>query len=284
MSSRTTSAAPIGVRRLGGALGAEVTGVDLSQPLGDNLFAAIKQAFLEHLVVVFPEQDLSPAAQVAFTARLGPVEAHPLGTRPAVEGQPEVLILENKAGKRGLRNDFWHSDITYAERPPLGSALYALTVTEGLGDTMFCNMYAAYEELSAGMRHMLDGLAALHSGARLIERNTAAGVGDQLATTESPEVAHPAVRTHPDTGRKALYINPYYTTRFADMDEDESQPLIDFLSARATRPENVYRHHWRPRDVVLWDNRCTMHYAVYDYDDTQPRKMHRTTAAGNRPV
>ncbi len=192
-------------------------------------------------------------------------------------------MLENRRGSRGARNDFWHSDISYAERPPMASALYALEVPEGYGDTLWCNMVAAYERLSDGLKDLLATLKAMHS-AELLARRAAAGDNNSRGFELPAPVAHPVVRTHPESGQRALYVNPAYTTRFEDMTEAESGPLLDFLYARATPEENVYRHHWRPGDLVLWDNRTTMHYAVYDYDDTQPRLMHRTTAAGDVPV
>jgi taurine dioxygenase len=269
---------------LTGALGAEVKGVDLSAPLDEAAFAAVRKAFLDHIVLLFRDQSITPAQQIAFTARFGPVEGHPLASRRGIDGHPEILVLENQPGRPGARNDFWHSDISFAERPPLGSVLYGITIPEGRGDTMFCNMTAAYDNLSDGMRRMLDGLHALHNGAGLAARNNA-GDNDGLPITNvPPPVAHPVVRTHPDTGRKALYINPYFTTRFADMTAEESRPLIDMLTAHATRPENVYRHRWQAGDVLMWDNRAAMHYAVRDYDESMPRLMHRATAAGDRPV
>ena len=214
----------------------------------------------------------------------GPVEPHPLASRRGIEGHPEVLVFENKKGTPGARNDFWHSDISFAEKPPACSVLYARTITEGCGDTMFCNMYHAYDELAEGMRRMLDGLTAMHTSAPLAQRNRA-GVSDGRPIADIPPPAeHPAVRTHPETGRKALYVNPYFTSHFAAMTEDESRPLLEFLHLHATRPENVFRHRWRQGDLLLWDNRCAMHYAVYDYDDTKPRLMNRTTAAGDRPT
>ncbi len=278
------SGARLTVRPLSGALGAEVSGVDLSRPLDDALFAEVRQAFHDNIVVVFPGQRITPAQQVAFTGRFGPVEAHPLGSRRGAEGHPQVLVLENRKGRKGARNDFWHSDISFAERPPLGSVLYALEVPEGRGDTMFCNMYDAYEGLSERLKGVLEGLSAMHHADALVQRNKAADSDAMTIAEAPPGVEHPVVRTHPETGRKALYVNPYFTTRFADMTEEESRPLLEFLHARATRPENVYRHRWRPFDLVMWDNRCAMHYAIYDYDETVPRLMHRTTATGERPV
>lgn len=276
--------APFSTRPLCGALGAEITGIDLSAPLDDETFNRLRQAYLDHLVLLFRDQSLTPERQVAFTRRFGPVEEHPLRSRRGVEGFPEILVLENRPGQPGARNDFWHSDISFAERPPLGSVLRAIEVPEGYGDTMFCNMYSAFEDLSPGLRNMLDGMRAEHSGAPLARRNNA-GESDARPITEVPPAAlHPVVRTHPESGRRALYINEYFTQNFEDMTVAESRPLIEYLCAHASRPENVYRHRWRAGDVLMWDNRCAMHYAVRDYDESMPRLMHRTTAAGDRPA
>ncbi len=280
------NAIPAGVELhpLSGALGVELRGIDLAASPGEAAYDAIRDAFYGNNVVLLRGQSLDPAEQVAFTARFGAVEQHPLRSRRGVDGHPEVLVLENRAGRPGARNDFWHSDISFAERPPGASVLQALVVPEGRGDTLFCNMYAAYEELSPGLRRMLDGLRTMHTADALVRRNDDEA-SDARPIAEAPApVAHPVVRTHPETGRKALYINPYFTSRFAAMTVAESRPLIEYLSARAARPENVYRHRWRAGDVLMWDNRCTMHYAVRDYDDTMERLMHRTTASGERPV
>jgi len=280
----TTTYKHIAPRALTGALGAEIAGLDLSRPLDDAVFAEVEAAFHEHVVLVFPDQQWTPAQQVAFTARFGPVEEHPLRSRPGLPEHPEVLVLVNKPGTRGARNDIWHSDISFSETPPLGSVLYGLQIPEGRGDTMFCNMVRAYETLSPALQALLRPLSALHSAAGLAQRNNA---GDNNASpiAQVPDpVEHPVVRTHPGNGKLALYINPWFTERFAGMTREESRPLIDFLCAEATRPENVYRHRWRPRDVVMWDNRAAMHYAVRDYDETSVRIMHRTTALGDRPV
>lgn len=273
----------IRVSRLSGALGARVTGVDLSGELAPGDAESVQRAFLEHIVLVFPEQNLSPAAQVAFTERFGAAEPHPLKSRPGLPDFPQVMVLENRPGRPGARNDFWHSDISHAERPPAASFLHALEVPEGRGDTMFCNMYAAYESLSETMRGVLGDLSALHSGEATARRN-AEEPTDALPITEvPPPVTHPVARTHPQTGRRALYVNPFFTLRFCDLSDAESAPLLAFLYAHATRPENVYRHRWTAGDLVMWDNRCAMHYAVKDYDEHSPRRMQRTTAAGDRP-
>src|SRR3546814_127571 len=252
----------IAPRPLCGALGAEIAGIDLSQPLSDALFAEIEAAFHEHIVLVFPKQHWTPAQQVAFTGRFGPVEEHPLRSRPGLPEQPAVLVLVNQPGTRGARNDIWHSDISFSETPPLGSVLYALQVPEGYGDTMFCNMAAAYANLSPALQAMLRPMKALHSAAGLAARNNA---GDNNASpiAQVPDpVEHPVVRTHPGNGRLALYVNPWFTERFSGMTAAESRPLLDFLAAEAPRPENVYRHRWRQHDVVLWDNRTAMHYTA----------------------
>ena len=271
--------AHISVLPLSGTLGAEITGFDLSQPIDDRAFAEVREAFHQNLVIVMPRQQITPDQLVIFTEKFGPVEPHPLGSRRGLEDHPQVMVLENKPGKLGPRNDFWHSDISFGEEPPLGSILYAIEITEGRADTMFCNMYDAYEGLSDGLRNMLDGMTAQHSAEKLVQE-----VPNRLSVDIAPpSVTHPVVRTHPGTGRKALYVNPHYTMNFTGWTPEESQPLLDMLTAKATRPENTFRHHWRVGDVLMWDNRCAMHYAVRDYDDTMPRYMYRTTAAGDRP-
>jgi taurine dioxygenase len=269
----------IGVRSASGALGAEITGVDLSKPHDDAVFAEIRRAFHDHLVIFFRDQTMSPADHVAFTERFGAVEAHPLGSRRGLGDYPGVMVLENRPGKLGPRNDFWHSDISFGEEPPAASVLYAIEITEGRSDTMFCNMYAAWDSLSPGLRQMLRPLTAVHTAERLVRE-----VPSRLSVKEAPPgVTHPVVRTHPETGRNALYINPHYTWNFTGMTPEESWPLLDYLTREATKHENIYRHRWQAGDLLMWDNRCTMHYAVRDYDDTMPRFLHRTTAAGSRP-
>lgn len=271
------------LRRLGVALGAEIRGVDLSQALDPASVDFIRNALREHIVLVIRRQSLPPAAQVAFTEHFGAVEPHPLNSRPGLPGLPELMVLENRPGKPGARNDFWHSDISHAERPPAVSLLHAIEVPEGRGDTMFCNMYAAYEKLSPGMRDLLDSLHALHSGEATARRNREAVTDAQQITDVPPAVSHPVVRTHPESGRRALYVNPFFTQRFTEMSEAESTPMLNYLYEQATRGENVYRHRWAKGDVLMWDNRCAMHYAIKDYDEHMPRYMHRTTAGGDRP-
>jgi len=269
---------------INGSLGARVEGVDLSSPLSDDVVAELKQAFADHLVLVFGGQSLEAAEHVRFTEYFGAVEPHPLRTRRTVDGFPGVLILENQPDKPGARNDYWHSDISHSERPPMATILHAKVAPEGKGDTMFCNMYRAWDDLSDGMRAMLDGRRAWHSGAATQKRNNLEkNDGHEIKAVPNPRL-HPVARTNPDTGRKALFVNPHFTTHLEDMTEAESQPILDYVIAQATKPENIYRHSWRDGDVVMWDNRATMHYAVRDYNPEDRRYMHRTTAAGEVPV
>jgi len=273
----------ITIETLTPAIGARITGVDLDKGLDDDAFALIHEAALNHLVLHFPGQDMPPAAQVAFTERFGAVEPHPLKARA---GHPEyagLLVLENAPERRGARNDFWHSDISCAPAPPAFSVLHALVVPEGKGDTLFCNMYRAWDGLPDDLRTRLDGLTAEHSGEAILRRNNAADTDGTKDIDVPPPEVHPVVRRHPETGRRALFTNRFFTTRLGDMTAQESAPLLADLENRATAPENVYRHSWRPGDVLVWDNRCTMHFAVYDYDEKEPRRLHRTTAAGERP-
>jgi len=268
---------------LNGTLGAEIDNIDLSQPMSKDVSSVVKKAFNDHVVLLFRGQDLDAAAHMAFTEIFGKVEPHPLRTRRTVDGYPGVLILENQPDKPGARNDYWHSDISHAERPPLGSVLHAKVVPQGKGDTMFCNMYRAWEDLSEGMRRMLDGMRAWHSGAATQKRNNLENNdGNEIKAVPTPRL-HPVARTNPDTGRKALFVNPHFTTHFEDMTEAESKPLLDFLIAHSTQPEYIYRHGWQEGDVLMWDNRAAMHYAVRDYTPHDMRLLYRTTAAGDVP-
>ncbi len=280
----------IEVTPIAGALGAEIGGVDLAQPLDADTLAEIRRAFLEHLVIFFADQRLTPEQHKAFSRRFGPLAVMPY-VKP-LEAHPEIIAVRKEAEERSISvfGGDWHSDFTSLEEPPLGSVLYALEVPSHGGDTLWSNMYEAYDALSAGMRRLLDGMTAMHSGHVYGAARPPTGIrtsqsieisrGNAEADVERP---HPVVRVHPETGRKALYVNKIYTTRFADMTEAESRPLLDFLYAHATRPEFTCRYRWRQGSLAMWDNRCTLHYAVNDYDG-QRRLMHRTTITGDRPV
>ncbi|MFT5445376.1 MAG: taurine dioxygenase [Gammaproteobacteria bacterium] len=275
----------IETRDLAGGVGREVLGINLSDELGDDVKDAIRDALSSHCALLFRGQSLQPQEQIRFTEIFGEPQPHPLKTRRTVDGFPQVLILENRPGKRGAPNDYWHSDISHSKTPPSLSILHSLKVPEGRGDTMICNMYAAWESLSDGMRDMLSKMRAEHSGEATVQRSQITGQ-DALPLSDIPAPSmHPVGRTHPQTGRVALFVNPeHFTTRFEDMTKEESQPLMDFLNRHATKPENIYRHRWAVGDVLMWDNRCTMHYAVRDYEENMPRLMHRTTVGGEVPA
>ena len=263
------------------ALGVEVHDIDLAR-LDAAAVQAVRDAYDEHLVLVFPAQDITPAAQIAFTEIFGPVNPHPLRTRDHVEGFPQVLILENRKGRPGAPNDYWHSDISHAEQPPSASVLHALQIPEGRGDTMFCNMVRAFDQLSDDLRKRLQGLCALHSGMATYTRSLQSSDARTIDPSEiKPPRAHPMIRN--DAGQPALFVNPHFTIGIDGMPDDESADLLAGLYETATHPDNVYRHKWRVGDVVVWDNRRTMHFAVRDYTEDMPRKLHRTTAGGGVP-
>jgi taurine dioxygenase len=279
----------ITVRPVGGSLGAEVFGVDLALPLSDATAQDIRRAFVEHLVLFFRDQRLSPEQHLAFSRLFGPLCRMPY-VQPMAE-YPDIIAVLKEADERNISTfgNAWHSDFTFLEEPPLGSILYAREVPSHGGDTLFANMYEAYEALSPGLKRMLAGLRAMHSG-RPYGRG---GVPKDLKTSRSiaierdnpeaeREVAHPVVRLHPESGRAALFVNAIYTTRFEDMSEQESRPLLDFLFQHCQRPEFACRFRWEQGSLAIWDNRCTLHYAVNDYDGSR-RLMHRTTVAGERP-
>lgn len=275
------------VAPISGALGAEVAGVDLADDLSDEVIGEIRQALLDHLVICFREQELTPARQIALGRRFGELNIHP-HYRP-LDGYPEILpVLKEKGDKRNI-GGAWHSDVTFLERPAMGSLLYALEVPSKGGDTMFANQYLAYDSLSPGMKAMLDGLVAVHSDA-ILSRPENKAKSNALRSTklkdevrvEESESEHPVVRTHPETGRKALFVNGAFTVRFKDMTVEESRPLLDYLFRHAVRPEFTCRIRWRKGSLVFWDNRAVQHYALNDYPGER-REMHRVTVEGDRP-
>ncbi len=284
------------VSRLSGHLGAEIQGVDLASELSNAAFAQILDAFNAHSLVVFRDQTLDPAQQVAFSRRFGPAIEHLLeGFRMAEN--PEVFVVSNltedgtpKGKPKGAiyAGQYWHSDLSYMAEPAMASMLHAKRVPSAGGDTMFAAMHAAYDALSDPMKAFLSGLTACHDYTHAYETvfsklpNRPPMTDEQKAKV--PPVDHPVVRRHPATGRPALFVNPGFTRRINGLAEDESRAILDFLFTHTTRHEFVHRHHWRPGDVVMWDNRALMHRAVADYDMSEARHMHRTTIAGDAPV
>ena len=271
------------VEPIAGALGAEIAGVDLSQPLSDGVVAAIRDALLAHLVVFFRDQTLSPAQLVAFGQRFGT-----LGRYPFVSGlpdYPEIIEVTKLPHERSNFGGVWHSDTTYLDEPPMGSMLYALDVPAAGGDTLFANMFLAYERLSDGMKAMLSGMRAVNSSAkadvsRTREDRIAASPGNEAKRVF--EAVHPVVRTHPESGRKALYVNFAHTARFDGLTEEESAPLLEFLYQHQVKPEFTCRFRWRKGSLAFWDNRATQHNPINDYHG-HLRRMLRITIAGDRP-
>jgi taurine dioxygenase len=262
-------------RRLSGALGAEIMGVELAK-LDDETFLAIREAFLEHHVLVFRGQALSPEDQIAFGERFGELHVHPIV--PHLEGYPPILCIAN-LGKQRTVTEIWHSDVTFEAKPPMASALYALEVPAEGGDTIFANQHLAYERLSPGMHKMLAGLHAVHSGGGLASATRGKKQGEAWSIQGQQ---HPVVRTHPETGRKALYVSRAFVVGLADMTRQESEPILSYLYAHTTSPDLTMRHTWQEGDLVMWDNRSVQHFAVHDYGDAR-RTMHRVTIIGDEP-
>ncbi len=278
----------IAVKPLGGTIGAEISGVDLGARLSNRVVEEIHEALLEYLVVFFRGQNLTPEQLVTFGRHFGEVYAIPFVA--GLAERPEVIEIVKEADEVRTHNfgGTWHTDMSFEEAPAMASVLYALETPPKGGDTIFANMYAAYESLSPALQETLAGMTAMHSAKRSYGsrgRFSAGGTaGMRIATGAAgdAEVEHPVVRTHPETGRRCLFVNPNYTIRFRDMTEEESRPLLDFLNARAHREEFTCRFRWEPGSVAFWDNRCTQHRAVNDYDGHR-RRMHRITLRGDRP-
>lgn len=273
---------------LAGALGAEVHGVDLAHPLDADIEQQIHTAFLEHLVLCFRGQSLDPASLYALTERMGGV-----GETPYLTGMkefPDVVPIVKEADEKSplTFGAGWHTDFTFQSLPPSRTLLYAVDVPVAGGDTLYTNLYRAYDALSPGMKDLLEGLTAVHSSTR--SYGPQAKMKDHFENmrivneeNEPTTQEHPVIRTHPDTGRKALWINPVYTIRFKDMSEAESAPLLKYLNDFAVNPSFTCRVRWQNGTLTMWDNRCTQHCATSDYHGHR-REMLRTTVAGEQPV
>jgi len=276
----------ITVSPIAGAIGAEIGGVDIGKPIDDATFAEIRRAWNEHLVIFFRDQTLDDDALVAFGRRFAPLFRHPnLITEGAY---PDIVRIRRMPGDKKIVGEDWHADTTCMTEPPSGAVLYAVDVPPFGGDTLFANQYRAYETLSDGMKATLSKLTAVHSDITVAGPQAAR---NQHRTTKVREDAdwqehvaeHPVVRTHPETGRKGLFVNASYTQRFSGMTKEESRPLLDFLMAHATRPEFTCRFRWEKGSVSVWDNRCALHIAVNDVRDF-PRIMNRVQMVGDRPA
>jgi taurine dioxygenase len=271
------------IRPLASALGAEIAGVDLSGDLDDRTIAAIRRAWLDHLVIFFRGQVLPAERLLAFARRFGEVVEYPF--IKGIEGFPLITPVVKIEHERVNFGGLWHSDTAYLERPPMGTMLIAREVPPYGGDTLFASMYLAYETLSAGMQRLLDGLVAVNSSAKADVTKTREDRLRDGARSDAKRkyvAEHPVVRTHPETGRKALYVNPGHTVRFKDMTEEESAALLQYLFAHQQRPEFTCRFRWEQGSLAFWDNRCAHHNPINDYHGFR-RVMHRVTLAGDRP-
>ncbi len=267
---------------LASALGAVIHGVDLSAALSDACFAEIRDAYHRHGVIFFRDQRLTPEQHIAFARRWGAINVNRFFK--AVEGYPMIAEVRKEPQQQENIGGGWHTDHSYDAAPAMGSILYAREVPEVGGDTLFASMYRAYDTLSDGLKRTLEGLKAWHSSrhafgpsAQELETRRDGRVGHpELATQDA---LHPVVIRHPETGRKALYVNPGFTLRFDGWSDAESKPLLDYLYAHAARPEHTCRFRWRPGSIAFWDNRATWHRAMNDYHG-QRRLMHRITIEG----
>lgn len=275
----------LNIRRLGNVIGAEILGLDLTRPVSDATVAEIRRAWLEHMVLVLRGQDITPEQHVAFSARLGEPERGNALSHYNHPQHPEIFMVTNhmingKISETRNTGRQWHSDLSYTLRPPMGSLLHAREIPEVGGDTMFANMARAYETLSPAMQAFLDPLWAVHDfmNSKDMAKRDPATVEAMKART--PPVAQPVVRVHPETGRKALYVHEAATVAIEGLEAEESRALLDFLFRHCALHEHVYRHRWQLHDIVMWDNRCVAHIALFDYSHDSPRHMFRTTLAG----
>ena len=271
------------LRPISGALGVEIYGINLIQGLNSADVKNIRKALLEHLVIFFRNQFITPSQQLSFAKHFGELVEYPLVK--GLDGFPEIVPVVKLPDETINFGGLWHSDTTYLETPPLGGILVAKELPPYGGDTLFSNMYLAYESLSKGMRNLLNDLTAINSSAksRVTEtRRDRMNSSSKGSRNSELKAEHPVIRTHPETGRKALYVNFGHTVRFKGMSEKESAPILNFLYRHQTRPEFTCCFRWHPGSIAFWDNRCTQHNPVNDYTGYK-RVMHRISIAGDKP-
>ena len=267
------------VEPIAGALGAVASGVDL-RDLDDAAFAALHAAWLEHQVLFLRDQDLTPEQHKAFGRRFGALQVHPFLHSRAGEGHPEIVVLESDETRPYVAAG-WHTDVTFVETPPLASILRAVEVPGFGGDTLWSSCGAAYDALSDTMKRMLDGLVAVHDTAKTFSRG-AYPAEKHPDAEKTPRAVHPVVRTHPETRRKALFVNPAFTSHIRGLRRDESDAILAFLYRHMVLPEFTCRFHWEKNSLAIWDNRCTQHRVVADNVKAH-RRMERVTVEGDRP-
>jgi taurine dioxygenase len=263
-------------------IGAEVEGVDLTRPLDARTVSALRQALLDWKVLFFRDQDITTEQHLAFARNFGDLEVHPFA--PQKPGYPEVLAITHDANSRGKENT-WHSDVTWRLEPSLGSILRALEIPPVGGDTLFADMYAAYEGLKDEVKAKVEGRVAVHDFVNFRKGMRKRGVSEEEIAAfdrKYPTVEHPVIRTHPETGRKAIYVNAGFTQHIVGMEKAESDALLAHLYAQAAIPEHQCRFRWTPNAIAFWDNRASQHYAASDYFPAV-RRMERVTVVGDRP-
>ncbi len=271
----------IQVRKVTPRIGAEISGVDLSKPLDDRTFREIKAALLENQVIFFRDQDITLDQHKDFGRRFGELHVHPAA--PAPEGHPEILRIHADQNSKRVAGEGWHSDVSCDPEPPMGSILRLHKVPSCGGDTLFSSMYAAYDALSQQMKDLLCGLTAVHSGEHVYRGRYEYTEGSREDTKKAfPLSEHPVIRTHPETGRQALFVNSSFTTHIKGLPRRESEALLEFLYAHCARPDFQCRFKWDVGSIAFWDNRCTQHHAMWDYFP-EVRSGFRVTIAGDRP-
>jgi taurine dioxygenase len=272
-------AAKFNVTPLTPVLGGEISGLDLRDAPDSDTYRQLEQALTEYQVLFFRDQDISVENQMALGAHFGPLVAHP--NDPGLEGHPEVMIIHADETSKRVAGESWHSDVSCEEEPPLGSILRIHTLPDSGGDTLFASMYAAYDALSQPMKDFLEGMTAVHDGAPYYQSvNRRVGRADKESY---PSAEHPIIRTHPVSGRKALFVNSMFTTHIVGLSQRESDAILGFLFQHVERPEFQCRFRWGKNSMAFWDNRCVQHQAIWDYWP-QTRSGYRVTIKGERPV
>lgn len=271
------------IRRLTGTIGAEILGIDVSQPLPADVLAEVRKCLLDHCVIFFRDQTLTKEQHIAFVRQFGEISSSPV--YKTLESHPQIMPVIKEPTDANIIGDTWHTDETYQDTPPLGSVLYAREIPTVGGDTLWANLYRAYDTLSEGMKKQLEGMRAVHTNEFLTGDTKARNATRSTKLLENVGVnyvVHPVVRTHEETGRKCLFVNRPFTHAFEGMTREESLPLLQYLFDHSSRPENTCRFRWQKGSIAFWDNRCTMHYAINDYPGER-REMHRITIQGIRP-
>lgn len=282
------------INRLAPALGAELSGVDLSRSLSDDEFAELHRAWLaSDGVLVVRDQHLEAEQHLTLSRRFGPLFGEAEQLQETVKkylhpAHPGIYRVSNKVedGKplgRARAGTYWHSDVSFRRRPAMASLLHAIEIPSYGGDTLFASMYSAFESLSHGLKSMIEPLTAAHDFAVAAPVSYAPEHVDHSDFDGQNRTVHPVVITHPETGRRALFVNPGFTSHLHGFTREESKPILTYLYEHAVRPEHVYRHRWQVGDLVIWDNRCVMHYAIADYEGLGDRYMHRTTVIAEPP-